>query len=319
MRTDIVDWISEQWNISPSVQWKLFLSITIIFILLLIRHLAFKILFKKIQDAKERYLWKNAIKNTYYAILIIFISTIWVDKIGSLATFFGLLSAGLAIALQDPIVNLAGWFFILIRKPFEVGDRIEINGISGDVIDIRFFQFTLNEIKNWVDADQSTGRIVHIPNGRVFREPQASYTQGFSHIWNEIGVMVTFESDWKKAKKILESTVAEHVEHLSKSAERRLIEASKRFMIFYTSLTPIVYTSVKDSGVMLSIRYLVDPRKRRTTEHEIWEAVLSAFAEHDDIDFAYPTQRIYYNLQEGKKGTTKAPNHGSEGGTPNGM
>ncbi len=313
MLTNVVDWISENWHISPTVQWKLFLSISVIIALALIRHLAFKIAFNKIQDLKERYLWKNAIKNTHYVLLIIIISAIWVDKMGSLATFFGLLSAGLAIALQDPIVNLAGWLFILIRKPFEVGDRIEVGGISGDVIDVRFFQFTLNEIHNWVDADQSTGRIVHIPNGKVFKEPQANYTQGFSHIWNEIGVMVTFESDWKKAKKILERTVSDHVEQLSKSAARKLIEASKKFMIFYTSLTPIVYTSVKDSGVMLTIRYLVDPRKRRTTEHDIWEEVLSEFAKNDDIDFAYPTQRIYYNLQEGKLGTAKAPNYSDSG------
>ena len=81
---------------------------------------------------------------------------------------------------------------------------------AGDVIDIRLFQFSINEIGNWVDADQSTGRIIHIPNGIVFTEPQANYTAGFQYIWNEIPVLVTFESDWKKAKQILTDIVNHH-------------------------------------------------------------------------------------------------------------
>ena len=74
-------------------------------------------------------------------------------------------------------------------------------------------------------------------------------------------------------------------------------------MIFYSVLTPTVYTSVKDSGVMLTMRYLCDVRKRRTTEQLIWENVLDEFAKHSDIDFAYPTTRFYNNLGEGKPGT----------------
>ena len=105
---------------------------------------------------------------------------------------------------------MVGWCFILIRQPFKVGDRIQIGKVAGDVIDIRFFNFQLNEIGNWVDADQSTGRIIHIPNGIVFTEPQANYTAGFQYIWNEIPVLVTFESDWKKAKQLLTDIVNHH-------------------------------------------------------------------------------------------------------------
>ncbi|MFT7037136.1 MAG: NurA-like 5'-3' nuclease [Cyclobacteriaceae bacterium] len=125
--------------------------------------------------------------------------------------------------------------------------------------------------------------------------------------------MVTFESNWKTAKQILMKTVEKHSVHLNKSAQNKLIEASKKFMIFYKSLTPTVYTSVEDSGVMLTMRYLVDPRKRRTTEHKIWEDVLESLSLHEDTDFAYPTQRVYYNLQEGKSGTIKPPNFGPGG------
>lgn len=304
----ITNWITEYWHLTPDTQWKLVVTFCVILILSFVRYFAIKIIFKKVRNFKEKHTWKSGIKNTFYVMLVIIISAIWVDKIGSFATFFGLVTAGLAIALKDLIVNIAGWLFILIRKPFELGDRIEIDGIAGDVIDVRFYQFTLNEINNWVDADQSTGRIIHVPNGRVFQVPQANFTQGFRQIWNEMGVMVTFESNWKKAKEILEKIVNNHAVIFTKTSEKQLMEASEKFMIYYSSLSPIVYTSVKDSGIMLTMRYLVDPKNRRSTEHKIWEDILEDFAENPDIDFAYPTQRIYYNLQEGKKGTVKKPN-----------
>ncbi|HEX9250738.1 MAG TPA: mechanosensitive ion channel domain-containing protein [Ignavibacteriaceae bacterium] len=217
-----------------------------------------------------------------------------------MGTFLGLLSAGVAIALKDPLVNMVSWAFILIRQPFKVGDRIQIGEVAGDVIDIRLFQFSIMEIGNWVDAEQSTGRIIHIPNGIVFTVPQANYTAEFQYIWNEIPVLVTFESDWKKAKQILTDIINKQGVLFSEGAERQLIEASKKFLIFYSKLTPIVYTLVKDSGVMLTMRYMCNPRERRMTEEKIWEDVLNKFAECDDIDLAYPTQRFYNNSTGGK-------------------
>jgi small-conductance mechanosensitive channel len=302
---NITSWFEETTNLTSETQWKIIISFLIVLGLFLLRVLAIRLAFKRIDDenVKARYHWKRGIKNTYYVLVVLIITMVWLERISSVATFLGLFSAGLAIALKDPLVNFAGWMFIIIRKPLNLGDRIEIGEYSGDVIDIRFFQFTINEINNWVDADQSTGRIIHIPNGYVFMHPQASYNQGFSYIWNEIAIMVTFESNWKRAKEILEAIVKEHGEQFSFSARKKLIEASKQFMIFYRTLTPIVYISVKDSGVQLTMRYLIDPRKRRSSEHKIWTDVLDAFAAADGIDFAYPTQRVFFNPREGKEGT----------------
>jgi small-conductance mechanosensitive channel len=209
-------------------------------------------------------------------------------------------------------VNLAAWVFIIWRRPFEVGDRIAIGGDAGDVIDIRVFQFTLMEIGNWVAADQSTGRIIHVPNGKVFAESLANYSKGFQYIWNEVAVLVTFESNWRKAKEILRGIGAKNAEELSASAEDRVRRAARKFMIFYTKLTPTVYTAVRESGVLLTIRYLCEPRRRRDSEQAIWEDILAEFAKHDDIDFAYPTRRYYDNMLEGKSGARAAAGLRSE-------
>jgi len=297
MTEDIISYFQDYWQLSPELQYKIFYTIVAVLALILLKIISLKIVFKRFQEAKERYFWKNSVNNTYYFLLLIFLFNIWVEQVESLATFVGLVGAGLVIALQAPVMNIAGWLFIIIRKPFDVGDRIEINGIAGDVIDIRFFQFTINEIGNWVAADQSTGRIIHIPNGEVFRSSQANYDQGFSHVWDEISLRVTFDSDWKKAKQLCEKIVNEHAEELSFSAKRKLLEASKKFMIFYSNLTPFVYTSVEDYGIKLTMRYLTLPKKRRVAQHEIWEDILETFQKHPDIHYAYPSQRIYFDSQ----------------------
>jgi small-conductance mechanosensitive channel len=233
------------------------------------------------------------------------IGPIWTRGITSLTTFLGLASAGIAVAMHDTIANLAGWLFIIWRKPFKVGDRVEIGDIAGDVIDIRIFQFSLIEIGNWVDADQSTGRIVHMPNSKILREHLANYHIGFEYIWHEIPVLITFESDWKKAKEILKKVTSEDIEHLSDGAQEQIRSAANKYMIFYGAPTPIVYTTVKDSGVMLTIRYLVNPRQRRSSEQKIWESILDSFDKEENIDLAYPTTRFY--RWEQPKGSQSQP------------
>jgi small-conductance mechanosensitive channel len=295
-------WIQKFTDVNPEVVEKVFVTLIAILAIWLIRALVLRIAFQWITDVKDRYQWRKI--STYIGVFlgILVVGRTWFEAFESLATFLGLLSAGLAIALRDPLVNLAGWVFIIWRRPLEVGDRIQMGEHSGDVIDIRIFQFTLLEIGNWVDADQSTGRIIHIPNGKVFTEMQANYSKGFEYIWNEIPVLLTFESDWEKAKGILQEIVDANALHLTERAERKVRQAARKFLIFYSNLTPAVYTSVRDSGVLLTMRYLCTPRNRRGSEQDIWEDVLRRFADHDDIDFAYPTQRFYANSLEGKRG-----------------
>lgn len=295
-------WLARALTLSET-QESIFISALLILAVIAARILALRVMRVRVQDVRIRYRWRKTITYISVFVAVLLVGRVWSEGIGQLATFLGLLSAGVAIALRDPIVNLGGWLFIIWRRPFVVGDRIQLGSHAGDVIDQRIFQFIILEIGNWVAADQSTGRLVHIPNGLVFREPLANYTRGMQYIWNEIGVLVTFESNWKRAKEILDEIVHEHAREVVEEAERQMQKASRQFMIFYTNLTPIVYTEVEDSGVLLTVRYLCHPRRRRSTAQAIWEDVLTRFAEHDDIDFAYPTTRYYYNAVEGKPGT----------------
>lgn len=273
-------------------------SLLIVVALWALRLLILRIINRRIEDVRTRYHWRKTSAYVAGLLGIIFAAPLWLSGIQSLATFLGLASAGLAIALQGLLTNLAGWVFIIWRRPFEVGDRVEIGEHAGDVVDIRIFEFTLLEIGNWVDADQSTGRILHVPNAKVFRETLANYTKGFEYIWHEVPITITFESNWEKARAILSEIANRDAARLSEDAPERIQRASRRFMIMYAHLTPTVYVRVVASGVLLTIRYLCDPRRRRSSEQAIWEKVLPAFAEHPDIEFAYPTQRFYQHHVE---------------------
>ncbi len=296
------EWIQGYLGIGAGDQGKILATLVVLVLFWALRRAILHFAQRQFDDVRVLYRWRKNSTYTTVTLTIFCIGWVWLGEVSSLSTFLGLLSAGLAIALQTPIVNLAGWFFIMWRRPFEVGDRIQIGETRGDVIDLRIFMFTMMEIGHWVDADQSTGRIVHIPNGKVFSEPVANYSKGFQYIWNELPVLITFESDWRAAKEILQEIANKHSEHLSEEAAEKVREASNRFMIFYSKLTPIVYTSVQDSGVLLTIRFLGEPRRRRAASQAIWEDILDAFAERPDIDFAYPTQRFYNNATEGKTG-----------------
>jgi len=304
----ITKWIQEFTGLSPELQERIFTSLIVIVLLWLIRTIVIRIVSHKTEDPYTRYHWR---KSTVYLVGVtglLIVGRIWFAGVQSIATFLGLLTAGLAIALQDLVKSVAGWIFLMWRKPFITGDRIQVGGHAGDVIDIRLFKFSLVEIGNWVDADQSTGRVLHLPNTLILTEVIANYTRGFEFIWNEIPVLVTFESNWQKAKNILSEIAQKHAAHLTKDAEKRIKEASKRYMIFFTALTPTVYTTVKDCGVLLTIRYLISARGRRGSEQAIWEDILGTFSECTDIDFAYPTQRFYDNVIEGKK-DARAPSN----------
>ncbi|MFW6097600.1 MAG: mechanosensitive ion channel family protein [Chloroflexota bacterium] len=302
----LVNWLAEILSLESLLQARLLASALVVALVLLARPLLLAIVRWRTEDATVHYRWRKIIGYASLLLGLIALAQVWLVGSRAFATYFGLLSAGLAVALKDPVSNVFGWLFIITRRPFEVGDRIQLDEVAGDVIDVRYFQFTLMEIGNWVDADQSTGRVIHVPNQKVFSEAVANYTKGLHYIWNEIPVVVTFESDWRRAKEILLDVVTEHSDVLSERAREGLRDAARRYLINYDKLTPIVYTKVADHGVVLTMRYLCDPRRRRGTEMAIWEAMLEAFAREPHIDLAYPTQRFYFHgegntAMEGKR------------------
>jgi small-conductance mechanosensitive channel len=276
-----------------AIEIRIIETVGLIVFLILLRSLALLVVRGQVKDHHVRYHWRKGITYTLTVIGVFGVARVWFVGVGSIATFLGLVGAGLVIALKEPLSNFAAWLFMLWRRPFVIGDRVQIGTHAGDVIDQGVLLFSILEIGNRAGAEQSTGRVIHIPNGRLFFDPIVNFTRGFPYLWNEVDVVISFESNWRAAKELLTDIAERHGHELSGVAEEQMLAQIQRFMIFYSTLAPTVYTRVVERGVMLTIRYLCEVRRRRVTEHLIWESVLAAFVERDDIDFAYPTQRFF--------------------------
>jgi len=288
-----MDWITDNLGISPSTQSKILASIIAIVVLFVARALTLRAIHRRFEEAWVGYRARKVATYTATVLGIAILAWIWIDAFNDLPTFLGLVSAGVAIALADVLKNLAGWIYILSRRPFRVGDRIEIDGTKGDVVDVRLFRFSVMEVGNWVESNQSTGRLIHIPNGILFTNQVANYTEGFEYIWDEIPVLVTFESDRQRARGIIEGALREHAPDVETTAGARIRETARSYHIKIGALTPIVYLSVQDSGVLLTCRYLVNARQQRDVAQSIWTTILDGIDTDASVELAYPTVRTY--------------------------
>ncbi len=224
---------------------------------------------------------------------ILVVVRIWIAEFSSVTVILSVVGAGVALALHEVILCFAGWVIISLRKIYQPGDRIELANLKGDVIDIGVFHTSLLEVGNWAGGEQSTGRTVQAPNSSIFRNPVHNYTKGFGYIWNEIRVVVTFESDWQKGKKIMEARAREGAQEIAAEAGELIDEMAGRYYIHYDKFTPIVYVNIVDNGVELTLRYLTPVQKRRATQDALCRAILEDFNKVEQIDFAYPTFRFY--------------------------
>ncbi len=288
----MVTWLMETFGLSMA-EARYVLTVVILAVLVVVWVIIVRTVTRRVDDTSVAYHSRKVTSYTLVTIGFLALLLLWGGALQELATFFGLAAAGIAIGLSDLLKNIAGWFYILLRRPFRVDDRVEIDGVAGDVIDIRVFRTTLLEIGNWVEADQSTGRLVHVPNGKVLSTHVFNATEGFGYLWHEIPVRVTFESDWKRAEQLMLEALETYGGHTAEEAAARIEQASRSYKIRYTHLTPTVYVAVEDRGVRLTGRVLVDTRRRRAVDQQVWRSLLDSFEAEPSVQIAYPTSRTY--------------------------
>lgn len=294
------NWISYLDDIvAYEIRWNIYKTILVLVVLWLIKKGAYKLIgITKDASMLRMYHQRKTVQYTIAFLGLLLIGNIWISNFQSITTFLGLLSAGIAIALKDIFVNLAGWMLIYWKKPFDVGDRIQIGEFKGDVVDLRLMHFSILEVGNWVDAEQSTGRIIHVPNGKVFTDPQANYSQGFNYIWNEQQFNISLDSDFKKAQSMLKTMLNEMFQSEYKAIEIALRRAQKEHFISFSQYTPTVYIKIHERGIQLSVRYLCNPRRRRIYEHQITEAILEKFKDERDIQIVYPITSVILKTED---------------------
>ncbi len=265
--------------------------LALILAILVLSHYLKKLPYKFTREGKNLYYFRKLISFTSGLLIAIIVVLNFMGDFGSLTAVLGLAGAGLAIALQDPIVSLVGWFLIVGRFGISVGDRVEINQVKGDVIDIGLLRIAVLEVGNWVGAEQSTGRVVFFPNSFIFKSHYFNYSTGNSFIWDEIRFTVTYESDWKRAREILEEVATRASQAFVDAAKTSQSQLERQYHINLGTLTPYVYVSIASNGVDLVLRYLTGIRKRRSTQDQICQEILQAFGNEPGIELSAPARR----------------------------
>ena len=261
-----------------------YIKLTILTIIVLLIFGILKLIVRKVysklpMNDKKKYFRNRKIKIILTIMSLIIIILIWGEKIQGIITLISFVSAGLTIAIREMIFNFFSGIYINFRKPFEVEDRIEIDGIKGDVINMHALGFEMLEIGERVNAEQSTGRIVHVPNSYIFTKTLKNYTKVFKYIWNEMKVNIEMDADIEKTKEIIYDILHnnEVLKEIPKKTEDAVEEEIFEYRIYYNYLEPIIYTQIVGGHIELNLRYLVHPKKARDVEEEINEKILEEY------------------------------------------
>lgn len=247
------------------------LTVLIFFVFGIIKSIIKKIYSNLPVNDKKKFFRNRKIRIILTAISFILVFLLWGEKLSGIITLISFISAGLTIAVREIIFNFFAGMYINITRPFEIEDRIEIDDVMGDVISKHALGFEILEIGKRVYGEQSTGRIIHIPNSYIFTKTLKNYTKVFKYIWDEIKVDISLDADIKKTEEILYEIVFDNetLKEIPKKMEDAVDEAILEYRIYYNNLDPIIYIKIERSHIEMYIRYLVDPKKARGVQNEI--------------------------------------------------
>lgn len=240
----------------------------------------------RIKDSRTRYSFKKTISILQIAAIVVVLIRIWVDDGQALLVSFGIIGAGIAIALQDVFKNFAGGVILFTSGIYRAGDRIEIDGTTGDVIDIGIFYTTVLEIKGWVIGDQATGRLVVIPNGKVIGCQIFNYSKDHGYIWDELMFPIAFDSNWRKAKDIMLGVAREETISYSIEAEGDIERIGEKYYVPKVDLQPNVFIALTDNWVEMVLRYVTPVRRRRAIRDILSRGILEELEAAEDIRIA---------------------------------
>ena len=232
---------------------------------------------RSIAETGMRYRIRKFIGFAGYVVLALVLFSMLSGKLGQVSVIFGVAGAGIAFSLQEVIASIAGWIAISFGGFYRPGDRVQVGGITGDVIDIGMLRTTLMETGDWVKGDLYNGRIVRVANSFVFKEPVYNYSGDFSFLWDEFTVPVKYGSDWRLAQELIEQAIGEHVDEFQAASAKAWKVMVGKFMIEEARTKPMVTLIANDNWIEFTGRYVVDFRRRRATKDAIMRSLLTAF------------------------------------------
>jgi small-conductance mechanosensitive channel len=284
-----MDELIKRWMFDPTVG-KLLSAVVAVAVVYSLGRIVRRSIYHYVKDSASRYRVRKLVSFAVYVLSAIVLANIFSSRLAGLTVAFGVAGAGVAFALQEVIASLAGWVAISFGNFYSTGDRVQLGGIKGDVIDIGVLRTTVMEIGQWVDADLYNGRIVRIANSYVFKEPVFNYSADFPFLWDEITLPVRYGSDWKLAKRMLVGVADEVCKDFALESRDAWLEAVKKYRLEEAKVEPAVTMVANDNWLQFTLRYVVDYRRRRTVKDQLFTRILEEVdASKDKIRLASAT------------------------------
>jgi small-conductance mechanosensitive channel len=265
-------WINENPTIYTVIKYLIIVGVIVVFI-----QFMRKALKRQIANTSLRYKSQKGIEIIGYFVIIMISISYFTGNIKDFTIAIGLFSAGLAFTLQELILSIAGSLYIFIVKVYAPGDRIEINSIKGDVIDVNSFYTTMMEIGQWVESDNYSGRIVKLSNAFVFKGPIYNYSQDFPFIWDQFNLPIRYGSDMELAKSLIVKIASETLSEYTKGSKSQWKDVVKKYYIEDAEVEPTLAITLTDNWAQFNLRYIVDYKKRRLTRHLLQDSINKAF------------------------------------------
>ncbi|MEI4273751.1 mechanosensitive ion channel domain-containing protein [Klenkia sp. LSe6-5] len=276
-------------GVSTTTGVKVLFTLGLLLVVLVLRALALLVARRTLggEVGDPRRFWvRQGIQVVVAVVLLLGVVSIWVTPDSDITTGVGLITAGLAFALQQVVLSLAAYFVILRGDTFGVGDRITLGGVRGDVVRLGFLKTTIMEMGQppavagadpavWVHSRQYTGRLVTVTNGAVFSEPVYNYTRDFPYLWEEIVLPIAYTADRARVEEVLLGAARAHAVVGDPAAEAALGRMRQRYAMAEATLDPAVYWRLTETWLELTLRFLVPHRGVRDIKDAISREVLA--------------------------------------------
>jgi small-conductance mechanosensitive channel len=293
---------------NESVPGRLVTTAAVLVFALLVALIASRLAGRRSEDQYARYYLRKGARYVVFIITLVVLAVVWRPFAGQIGVVLGFIAAGIAFAMQEVIGALAGWLNIVLGRIFRVGDRVEMGGVRGDVIDITPLRTKILEMgsalpgagsdappDSWVGGRQHTGRIVAVSNKMTFTQPVFNYSAAFDYIWEEVTLPIPYRADWRRAEEIILDEVR------AASSSRGAQEAMERMAASYpvpkTELEPRVFARATDDWMALAARFIVPVRAARSTKDEVTRRIVGRLQDAG-IEVASQTMTVTMDAPE---------------------
>jgi small-conductance mechanosensitive channel len=261
-------------------------------LMLFIRNLIIQYLKKRILDAKQFRIYKIYINYIFLFFIILFILPTFLPALREIATVLSIFGAGVLLVFKELLLNLVTFFYLVIRRPFKVGDRIRINDYYGDVLDIRLIDFTLLQLYPQKLGGQSSGRVIHIPNSYVLLYPLSNFSKEFAFNWLEIKIPLTINSDWQKTENII-LKIIHKIQNPPNEKNEKIKLSYEKYAIQYQKLNPKTFIDYSKGSIIISLRFLCEPKDQRQIKDQFWREFLNVIKKQKSIRLETNFDNLY--------------------------